>query len=172
MLKAALRLTVIAALILLIPALSEAASWKGRCVAVLDGDSLIVMRHHQPVTIRLYGVDAPEMKQPFGPEAKNFTAGLALDKRVTVKVNTWDRYGRTVAEIILPDGRNLGHELLRAGLAWWYKRYAVNDQELKELEAKAKSEKINLWSDDGRVPPWIYRKSYLSTIPLDETGSS
>jgi endonuclease YncB( thermonuclease family) len=29
-----------------------------------------------------------------------------------------DRYGRTVGEVILPDGRVLNHELVRAGLAW------------------------------------------------------
>jgi endonuclease YncB( thermonuclease family) len=40
---------------------------------------------------------------------------------VTVRVRDVDRYKRTVAEIILPDGRNLNRELVRAGLAWWYK---------------------------------------------------
>ena len=35
-----------------------------------------------------------------------------------------DRYKRTVAEIILPDGRNLNQEHERAGLTWWHKQYA------------------------------------------------
>jgi endonuclease YncB( thermonuclease family) len=38
-------------------------------------------------------------------------------------VRDTDRYGRLVAEVILPNGRSLGHELVEAGMAWWYKRY-------------------------------------------------
>jgi hypothetical protein len=40
---------------------------------------------------------------------------LAFDKTVTVKVRDIDRYKRTVAEVILPDGRNLNQELVRVG---------------------------------------------------------
>jgi endonuclease YncB( thermonuclease family) len=36
---------------------------------------------------------------------------------LTVEVRYIDRYKRTVAEIILPDGRNLNQYLVRAGLA-------------------------------------------------------
>lgn len=43
-----------------------------------------------------------------------------------------DRYKRTLGEIVLPD-RNLGHELLRAGLAWWYQQFAKNEHVLAGL---------------------------------------
>jgi micrococcal nuclease len=36
-----------------------------------------------------------------------------------------DRYKRTVAELILPDGRNLNQELLRAGIAWRYRQHML-----------------------------------------------
>ena len=54
--------------------------------------------------------------------------------RVTVKVRDADRYKRTVAEIMLPDGRNLNQELVRAGLALWYQRYAHRETVLQDLE--------------------------------------
>ena len=74
--------------------------------------------------IRLWGIDCPESKQPFGTRAKQFTGDLAFGKTVAVRVRDVDRYHRTVAEVILPDGRNLNQELVRAGLAWWYQQYA------------------------------------------------
>jgi hypothetical protein len=37
-----------------------------------------------------------------------------------------DRYGRTIEEIMLGDGRNLNRELVRAGFAWWYRKYSTS----------------------------------------------
>jgi endonuclease YncB( thermonuclease family) len=47
---------------------------------------------------------------------------LAFGQTGTVRVQDYDRYGRTVAEIILPDGRSLNEEMVKAGLAWWYRQ--------------------------------------------------
>jgi hypothetical protein len=81
------------------------------------------------------------MKQPFGTRAKQFTGDLAFGQMVTVKVRDIDRYKRTVAEIILPDGRNLNQELVRAGLAWWYQQYARRETVLRDLEQEARAAK-------------------------------
>jgi endonuclease YncB( thermonuclease family) len=74
------------------------------------------------------------MGQAFGSTAKKFTGDLAFGKTVSVRVRDVDRYHRMVAEITLPDGRVLNHELVRAGLAWWYRKYARTHAELKRLE--------------------------------------
>jgi endonuclease YncB( thermonuclease family) len=73
-----------------------------------------------------------------GNKALLFTGDLAAGNIVTVKPRDKDRYGGTVAEIILPDGKNLRQELVRAGLAWWYSKYAPNDAPLRNLEKKAR----------------------------------
>jgi hypothetical protein len=49
-----------------------------------------------------------------------------------------------LAEIILPDGRNLNRELVRAGLAWWYQRYARRETVLQDLEQEARDAKRGL----------------------------
>jgi endonuclease YncB( thermonuclease family) len=41
-----------------------------------------------------------------------------------------DRYGRLVAEVLLPDGRLLNQELVHAGIAWWYRQYAAHETTL------------------------------------------
>ena len=111
--------------------------------------------------IRLWGINCPESKQAFGTRAKQFTGDLAFPRVVTVRVRDVDRYKRTVAEIILPDGRNLNRELVRAGLAWWYQRYARHETILAELEVEARAAERGLWADGNPIPPWEFRKPHL-----------
>jgi micrococcal nuclease len=70
-----------------------------------------------------------------------------------VQVRDIDRYHRMVAEITLPDGKVLNHELVRAGLAWWFRRYARSDSELHRLETEARG-KARIMADADPVPPW------------------
>ena len=73
----------------------------------------------------------------------------------------WRDY-RLVADVILPDGRNLNRELVRAGLAWWYRRYAPHDAELEALEAEARAARRGLWADPHPVPPWEWRRGAVT----------
>ena len=61
-----------------------------------------------------------------------------------------DRYGRLVAEVMLPNQRLLNHELLKAGLAWWYEKYAPDETLYRLLENQARREGLGLWSDPER----------------------
>src|SRR4051812_23345472 len=108
-----------------------APSFQARVVGISDGDTLTVLKNDKTqVKIRLQGVDAPESGQDFGARAKEAASDLAFGETVTVKVRDTDRYGRTVAEVVLPDGRSLNREMVRAGYAWWYRSYAPKDREL------------------------------------------
>ena len=111
----------------------------------------------KPQRIRLYGIDCPEKGQDWGQKAKQATADLVQDRIVQIVKKDTDRYGRIVAEIILPDGQSLNQELVKLGLAWWYIKYAPKDQTLKSLENNAREAKIGLWSTTNPVPPWQWR---------------
>jgi endonuclease YncB( thermonuclease family) len=52
-----------------------------------------------------------------------FMSAFAYGREVNVEVRGRDRNARTVADVILPDGRNLNHEIVKAGFAWWYSKY-------------------------------------------------
>ena len=71
-----------------------------------------------------------------------------------MKVRDIDRCRRTAAEIILPDGRNLNQELVRARLACWYQQYGCRETVLRDLEQEARAAKRWLWSDPKPVEPW------------------
>ncbi len=113
-----------------------AADFTVRVVGVTDGDTITVLHNGKGERIRLHGIDCPEKRQAFGNRAKQFTSNLVFAKTVTVQVLDRDRYGRTVGVVLLPDGRSLNHELVKAGLAWMYRRY-TNDQSLSDLEEES-----------------------------------
>src|SRR5262249_26262651 len=80
-------------------------------------------------------------------------------QEVRVEVKGQARYQRTIAEVILPDGRILNYEIVKAGLAWWFRRYAPKDPTLEGLEFQARQAQRGLWSDRDPVPPWEFRKN-------------
>jgi len=145
------------------------ADFTGKVVAVKDGDTIEVLRNGtNAIRVCLSGIDCPEKKQAFGQRAKQFSSELAFGKQVKVIEKGRDRYGRTLGEIILANGRSLNQELVRAGLAWWYKQYAPKDTKLEALEKEARKAKRGLWIDiDTAAPPiqpWTYRKKGRKAI--------
>ncbi len=139
--------------------ISAGAAFTGTVVTVTDGDTISVMRAATPVKVRLAGIDAPEKTQPGGLQARVFTANLVLLHTVTVTGATTDRYGRLIGTVhFLCDGRNLSYELVRAGMAWWYRAYAPKDMTLTQLEAEARAEGRGLWAQPNPIAPWAWRK--------------
>ena len=145
----------IALLVLAVPSGGE--DFQGKVVRIVDGDTIEVLHSLRAERIRLHGVDAPEKSQAFGSRARQFTAGLVFGRIVTVREKGRDRYGRTLAQIALPDGRILNRELVANGFAWHYKRYS-SDLSLARLEEAARGEKKGLWVDAHPVAPWEFRR--------------
>jgi hypothetical protein len=83
---------------------------------------------------------------------------MVFGEAVTVQVLDTDRYGRTVGEVITSSGKSLNHELVAAGLAWWYRKYAPNDRTLERLEQLARAAGSGLWSRTDAVAPWEWRR--------------
>jgi endonuclease YncB( thermonuclease family) len=118
----------------------------GQVVAVHDGDTLMVKSGPSLYKVRLSDVDAPELRQVFGKQARNFTKNLALGRRVQVNVTLIDKHDRRIGEVIIEDGRVLNEELVHAGLAWYYR--------------------VNLWVEPEPIPPWEYRReSHIPDAP-------
>lgn len=132
----------------------------GLVTSVKDGDTITVLRNGKPTDVRLYGIDAPEPGQDYGPRAHELVSALAFQETVIVTVQEEERdpYGRTIAYVAFPDGRVLNEEVLKAGLAWWNKKYAPGLDRYREIEEKARKARIGLWKDDQPVPPWEWRE--------------
>ncbi|MGJ9423685.1 thermonuclease family protein [Aeromicrobium sp. CF3.5] len=77
-----------------------------------DGDSWVAS---DGVEYRLGQVNAPELSEPCGPEAAQFSRSF-LDSGFTADVYSSDTYGRSVAEVLDADGESLNVALARSGL--------------------------------------------------------
>jgi micrococcal nuclease len=160
------------ALLLLFASPALAADYPARVVGVSDGDTLTVLRDGKTqVKVRSHGIDAPETGQPFGSRAKQAASELAFGKQVTIREVDTDRYGRTVAEVTLPNGRSLGRELVERGMAWRYEAFAPNDVILLRAQVCAKKVKLGLWADENPVPPWDWRKGRGVPVTAEVVGN-
>lgn len=145
---------------------APALAWKGRVVSVADGDTFRVQQENGQIKIRVYGIDCPELDTEEGRRAKEFTFALVADKIVDIEKITIDKYGRTVA-IIMVDGSNLSEELIRAGHARVFRRYCDRPvcRDWLRLEEQAKTAGRGLWQrqDAGESTPfwnWLLKRIY------------
>ena len=127
-------------------------------VSVADGDTITILDASQKQTkIRLYGIDCPETRQPFGTKAKEFTSKAVFGKTVSVTVKDTDRYGRTVG-IVWTERKTLNQSIVKVGLAWWYQYYAKDAKDLQLAEIYAKKAKLGVWSQPNPIAPWDWRR--------------
>ena len=145
-------------LFLLIPSLAV-GDFSGPVVSVLDGDTIEVLHNNRPEHIRLSGIDCPEKGQAYGTRAKQAASELVLGGEVTLQTYGHDKYGRTLADVLLLDGTNVNYTLVEDGWCWWYRKYAPGDTVLEGLEKDAREGKKGLWADPQPVPPWEWRRS-------------
>jgi micrococcal nuclease len=141
--------------VLCIPLLVIAQQFTGKCVAVTDGDTIGVLRDGKEIKVRLDGIDCPELGQDFGSKAKKFTSNLVFNREVQIRQTDIDKYGRTVARVIV-DGKDVSLELVKAGLAWFYREYS-HDTTLAAAEKAARDNEEGLWALSNPVAPWDYR---------------
>jgi endonuclease YncB( thermonuclease family) len=122
---------------------------------VLDGDTLEL----DGIKYRLWGIDAPELKQTCdnGWQAGQYAAavlrGLTDRGNVTCDPKTTDKYGRTVA-VCWAAATDLGAEMVRQGMAWAFTRYS-HDYVLQETYAKTAGLGIH---SAACQPAWLYRQ--------------
>lgn len=143
---------------------------KARVTRVVDGDTLNVLfaragnSEPQKVTVRLLGINTPELHarpgtrkedftvQPHAQEARDFLARLCPEgSEIAIEEHNNDKYGRLLGIILLPDGRDANRLLVEAGLA---KTYFIsgskNDPrraDYERLEREAQAAKRGIWGE-------------------------
>ncbi|HEX8562698.1 MAG TPA: thermonuclease family protein [Flavobacterium sp.] len=136
---------------------------KVKVVAVFDGDTFTVLHGKKTIRVRIDAIDAPEKGMPYCKVSKKYLSTLCFGKTVTMKRKKKDRYGRTVARVFLPNGKDISTEMIKAGMAWHYKQYS-SDKLLAAYEIQARKNKVGLWKDKHPVAPWQIRKLHRNGI--------
>jgi len=96
--------------------------------SVYDGDTLTLSTGEK---IRLACIDTPEMRntakkkadKPAAIAAREYLKSLVKDYDLTVDRVTTDFYGRTVAKLYTPDGKDLSREMFLSGHATIFQGY-------------------------------------------------
>lgn len=126
---------------------------------IIDGDTLDINGPDGEARVRLYGIDAPEIGQRYGQDAKNFLEVTAKSEDLQIDTMTQDHYGRVVGVLYI-DGRNINREMVKAGAAWVYRPFCRAEfcPEWVGLESDARINRRGLWYDQSPVPPWEWRR--------------
>lgn len=135
---------------------------------VIDGDTIDLDDLKKKVTVRLVGIDAPELgkgkydsSQPFARVAENHLTGLVGNRIVDLKAFGTDRYGRMLAEVFV-DNKNVNIEMLKAGLAEVYRGdYPAPGLNLKpywQAEEEARKARLGMWSQSQYMSPREWRR--------------
>lgn len=152
------------ALLMAHTALAESAttpSLQGQIVRVSDGDTVTLQSETGTLKIRLAGIDAPESRMPHGQEAKSHLAAMVLGKEVQAIVHKKDRYGRTIATLML-NTKDVNLAMVQAGMAWHYKQYEREQTTsaaaaYAQSETQARTQGVGLWQLEMPIPPWEWR---------------
>lgn len=142
-----------------------------RISRVLDGDTIVLDNGE---TVRLIGVDAPEIHHPeipvqrFAKESKEFLKQLAEGKECILEYepdNIRDKYERLLAYVYVGDCL-INAEMIRRGYAYAYTKFPFHRfDEFLTLEHEARGHQYGLWSislRDGRIANLINRYESLN----------
>jgi micrococcal nuclease len=135
---------------------------------VTDRDTITVRDGRIEKTIRLAGIDAPEVShkkrepsQPFGQAATKYLAGLVLNKTVEIKEYGQDIYGRTLGVVFI-SGKNVNLEMIKAGYAEVYRgtpAAGFDSAPYWKVEKEAIGAKRGMWAQaDKYVSPREWRR--------------
>ena len=131
-----------------------------RVVKVIDGDTIKVDIGGEIETVRLIGIDTPEIVNPynpredyFGPEAAQYAKQL-MEKQSVYLIpdpmeSNRDKYDRLLRYVFLEDGTLINAKLIKEGFAfnYIYEPFQFMKQ-FDYLEKQAKEKRLGLWGGE------------------------
>lgn len=144
---------------------------------VIDGDTF---RTATGSSVRLLGINAPEINDPGGDISKHALAWMIMGKNVQLKSDATDKddYGRLLRYIFVGDV-NVNAEMVRLGYAElrFFPPDTMYLEEMRELEKVAIRNRSGLWAlpvfqfsdtTDGAAPKTMARSGELDVIQWQE----
>ena len=134
-------------------------TYRGTVTHVVDGDTLDVRIGSKTERVRVIGIDTPERGGCYASAASAAAKRLADGQRVVLKgdptQDTRDRYGRLLAYVGLPHGKDLGYRLLAGGYAkvYVYRREFRRVAAYRAAEVNGRRLSESLWRCGATAVP-------------------
>ncbi|QDU61082.1 hypothetical protein Pan216_19360 [Planctomycetes bacterium Pan216] len=138
----------------------------GQVTGVIDGDKLRLRLKLETPTgdqlgdehdVRLFGIDAPELDQPKGQEAKDLVSEIILDQEVLLEmIRTNDEHWEALVYSV--PGVSVNEIVLASGLAWLDEKRASEEEAFCVSASVARGAALGIWADADSIPPWQWRK--------------
>jgi endonuclease YncB( thermonuclease family) len=147
----------------------------GTAIRIHDGDTFTLQTSDgEKHVIRLNGIDAPELDQPFGKASRDALRKKLEVKQILVIFDKRDWRGRIIGTV-LDEAENVNLSMIAMGLAWYFEEFAADVPMIERLQyaaaqAKAKSSRLNLWAETA-MPPWEWRHQKRRTKVRPKNGS-
>ena len=138
-------------------ATTSKAGWY-RVEKVIDGDTVVLRMQGKGVTVRVIGLDTPEVVAPrrpvgcFGPEASARAHALLDTQTVRFEADAsqheFDTYHRTLGYLLLPDGTNFEERMIVEGYGREYtsKSPYKYQKEFNAAQTQAQAKRVGLWA--------------------------
>ena len=127
-------------------------------VGISDGDTFTCLTVNlKPIKVRLAEIDAPEKAQPFGKKSRQMLGSLIHKRHVTLAIQGYDRYQRTLATVYDRQGQNINLIMVQQGMAWAYRQY-LQDVAYLQAEQTAREHRRGLWRDPSPIEPHLWRQ--------------
>jgi len=140
----------------------HAATLTGRVIRVIDGDQLVLLdTSNVQYRIRLLGIDAPELKQPYGYRARDNLSALVSGRFVVVDFIPDTSVGEVAGRVLL-NRLDINLQQIQDGLAWYDQQLdsGKNNTDFtlyRRKEAEARLARRGLWFAPDPKPPWVFR---------------
>ena len=117
---------------------------------VIDGDTFVTETGER---VRMLGINAPEMKTPWGEPAKEHLLALIDGKTVDLQPDhisaDKDVYGRLLRYVIL-DGIDVDKKMVTDGYAVAFLKFPFDkEKEYREEELKARAASLGIWKNEN-----------------------
>ncbi len=154
-----------------------ADTFQCKVTEVIDGNTFrCLTKANGRVNVRLYQINAPELDQLYGQQAKQALFDMIYEQNVQIKITNTGRSKSGIVFTAPPDNcyakfffwgeknlvctfasKEINLEMIKQGYAW-YDPFAQTNREYQQAEWEARETKRGLWLDKNSIAPWARKK--------------
>lgn len=149
-------LMLLSSLVIAFVSSASAARIQGKVVGVKAGNALEILSQGRHYGVKLHGIGCPARNESFGKASRRFVADLVFMADVTLEITAAESDGSFLGKVVLADGKDLGAEMIKSGMAWWNAQANPEESGLARLEKNARETYAGLWAtpEDQNDTDW------------------